>query len=158
MLKFWWLKIIKENNLTFSSVQFSRSVMSNTLRPHESQHARPPCPSPTPGVYSNSCPLSQWCHPAISFCHPLLLLPPVPHSIRVFSNESTLCMRWPKYTYALIYSICFSPSDSLHSVWQTLGSSTLLQRTQFHFILWLSNIPLYICTTTSLSIHLSMDI
>ena len=50
-----------------SSVQFSRSVMSASLRPHESQHARPPCPSPTPGVYSNSCPLSWWCHPAISF-------------------------------------------------------------------------------------------
>ena len=48
------------------SVQFSRSVVSESLRPHESQHARPPCPSQTPGVYSNSCPLSQWCHPAIS--------------------------------------------------------------------------------------------
>ena len=49
-----------------SSVQFSHSVMSDFLRPHELQHTRPPCPSPTPGVYSNSCPLSQWCHPAIS--------------------------------------------------------------------------------------------
>ena len=49
-----------------SSVQFSRSVMSDSLWPHGSQHARPPCPSPTPRVYSNSCPLSQWCHPAIS--------------------------------------------------------------------------------------------
>ena len=48
------------------SVQFSRSVVSNSLRPHESQHARPPCPSPTPGVYSNPCPSSRWCHPAIS--------------------------------------------------------------------------------------------
>ena len=46
--------------------KFSRSVVSDSLRPHESQHARPPCPSPTPGVYPNSCPLSQWCHPAIS--------------------------------------------------------------------------------------------
>ena len=53
-------------NVQFSSVQFSRSVVSNSLRPHESQHARPPCLSPTPGVYSNSCPSSQWCHPAIS--------------------------------------------------------------------------------------------
>ena len=52
---------------TFSSVQFSCSVMSDSLWPHESQHARPPCPSPTPGVYSNSCPSSRWCHPAISF-------------------------------------------------------------------------------------------
>ena len=50
----------------FSSVQFSHSVMSDSLQPHESQHARLPCPSQTPGVYSNSCPSSQWCHPAIS--------------------------------------------------------------------------------------------
>ena len=50
----------------FSSVQFSHSVMSNSLWPHESQHARPPCPSTTPGVHSDSCPSSQWCHPAIS--------------------------------------------------------------------------------------------
>ena len=53
-------------NIQFSSVQFSRSVVSNSLRPHESQHARPPCPSPTPGVHSDSCPSSPWCHPAIS--------------------------------------------------------------------------------------------
>ena len=52
--------------LSVSSVQFSRSVVSDSLRPHESQHARPPCPSPTPGVHSDSCPSSQWCHPAIS--------------------------------------------------------------------------------------------
>ena len=48
------------------SVQFSRSVLSNSLQPHESQHVRLPCPSPIPRVYSNSCPLSQWCHPIIS--------------------------------------------------------------------------------------------
>ena len=78
-----------------SSVQFSSVAQScPTLRPHESQHARPPCPSPTPGVHSNSCPSSQWCHPAISSsCRPLLRLPPIPPSIRVFSNESTLRMR-----------------------------------------------------------------
>ena len=50
----------------FRSDQISRSVVSYSLRPHESQHARPPCPSPTPGVHSDSHPLSQWCHPAIS--------------------------------------------------------------------------------------------
>ena len=50
----------------FSSVQFSCSVVSDSLRPHELQHARPPCPSPTPRVHSNSHPLSWWCHPAIS--------------------------------------------------------------------------------------------
>ena len=49
-----------------TSVQFSRSVVSDSLRPHESQHARPPCPSPTPRVYPNSSPSSRWCHPAIS--------------------------------------------------------------------------------------------
>ena len=52
--------------MSFSSVQFSRSVMSDSLQPDESQHARPPCPSPTPGFHSNSCPSSWWCHPAIS--------------------------------------------------------------------------------------------
>ena len=50
----------------FSPVQFSCSVVSDSLRPHELQQARPPCPSPSPGVYSNSCPSSRWCHPAIS--------------------------------------------------------------------------------------------
>ena len=64
-----WLKTkileIKMERI-LSSVQFSRSVVSNSLRPHESQHARPPCPSPTPRVHSNSRPSSRWCHPAIS--------------------------------------------------------------------------------------------
>ena len=55
-----------EGNGNQSSVQFSHSVVSDSLRPHELQQARPPCPSPTPGVHSNSCPLSRWCHPAIS--------------------------------------------------------------------------------------------
>ena len=54
------------SSVQLSSVHFSRSVGSDSLRPHESQQARPPCPSPTPGVHPNSCPLSQWCHPAIS--------------------------------------------------------------------------------------------
>ena len=52
--------------LSFISVEFSRSVLSDSLRPHGLQHTRPPCSSPTPGVYSNSCPLSRWCHPTIS--------------------------------------------------------------------------------------------
>ena len=58
---------VETNNIIKQlSVQFSCSVMSDSLRPHELQHARPPCPSPTARVYSNSCPSSQWCHPAIS--------------------------------------------------------------------------------------------
>ena len=70
-----------------SSVQFSRLVMSDSLRPHRLQHVRPPCLSPTLRVYIKSCPLSWWCHPTISSCHPLLLPPSVFPSIRVFSNR-----------------------------------------------------------------------
>ena len=82
----------------WTSVQFSHSVVSDSLRSHESQHARPPCPSPTPGVHPNSCPLSQWCHPAISSSVvPFSSCPPIPPSIRVFTKELTLRMRWPKY-------------------------------------------------------------
>ena len=55
-----------DQGLTFSSIQFSRSVMSDSLWPHGLQHARPPCPSLTPGVHPNPCPLSGWCHPTIS--------------------------------------------------------------------------------------------
>ena len=65
-----WTKYRPRSGMTtdtsFSSVQFSLSVMSDSLQPHELQHTRPPCPSPTPGVHSNSCPSSRWCHPAIS--------------------------------------------------------------------------------------------
>ena len=75
-----------------SSVQFSRSVVSDSLQPHELQHARPPCPSPTPRVYPNSCPSSRWCHPTIS------------SSVIPFSS----C---PQSMYVLIYDICFSLSD-----------------------------------------------
>ena len=59
-------KLRQKQNKHFTSVQFSCSVMSNSLRPHEPQQARPPCPSPTPGVHPNPCPLSQWWYPTIS--------------------------------------------------------------------------------------------
>ena len=90
----------------FSSVHFSLSVMSDSLQPHGLQHARLPCPSPPPRAYSNSCPLSQWCHPTI-FCHPLLL-PSLFPSIRVFSSESVLWIRFPKYWS---FSFSISPSN-----------------------------------------------
>ena len=80
----------------FISVQFSHSVMSNSLWPHGMQHTRPLCPSPAPGVYPNSWPLSPRCHPTIP-CRPLLHLPLIFPSIRLFSNESALHIRWPKY-------------------------------------------------------------
>ena len=60
------LRFFSLNKIMNYSVQFSRLVVSDSLWAHESQHARPPCPSPTPGVHSNSCPSSWWCHPAIS--------------------------------------------------------------------------------------------
>ena len=81
----------------FSSVQFSCSVVSDSLWPHELQHARPPCPSPAPGVHSDSRPSSQWCHPAISSS--VVPFSSCPQSLpaSVFSTESTLWMRWLKY-------------------------------------------------------------
>ena len=81
--------------------------MSDSSRPHELQHSRPPCPSQTAGVYPNPCPLSPWYHPTISSCCPLLL-PSIFPSIRVFSNESALCIRWPKYGS---FSFNISPSN-----------------------------------------------
>ena len=81
--------------------------MSDSLLPHELQHFRLPCPSPLPGACSNSCPLSQWCHPTI-LCHPLFLLPSMFPSIRVFSTEAIICVRWPKYWS---FSFSISPSD-----------------------------------------------
>ena len=90
------------------SVEFSRSVVSNSLRPHELQHYRPPCPSPTPRVYPNACPLSQLPSNHLILCRPLFLLPSILPNIRVFSNESTLRMRWPKYWS---FSFSISPSN-----------------------------------------------
>ena len=94
--------------LNAESVQFSCSVVSDSLQPHGLQHDRPPCPSPTPGACSNSCPLSWCCHPTISSCHPLLLPTSIFPNIRVFSNESALRMRWPKYWH---FSFSISPSN-----------------------------------------------
>ena len=93
-----------------SSVQFSHSVVSNSLQPHGLQHARPRCPSPTNGIYPNSCPWSWWYHPTISSS-----VVPFSSHLQSFpasgsSKESALCIRWPKY-----WSISFSISPSNHS-------------------------------------------
>ena len=98
-----WLTVC----LSVSSVQFSPSVVSDSLRPHELQHARPPCPSPAPGVHSDMSIESVMPSSHLIRCRPLLLRLPIPPSIRVFSNESTLCIRWPKY-----WSFSFSISPS----------------------------------------------
>ena len=100
--------IIFINMVYMCSVQFSHSVVSDSLQPHGLQHARPPCPSPVLRVYWNSCP---WVCDAIQhliFCCPLLLLPLIFPSIRVFSSESTFHIRWPKYWS---FSFSISPSN-----------------------------------------------
>ena len=101
-----WKDDVKKK-FTFISAQFSCSVVSDSLWPHGPQHARPPCPSPTPGVYPNSCPLSPWCHLTISSSRPLLIMPSIFPNIRVFLNESALHIRWPKYWS---FSLNISPS------------------------------------------------
>ena len=102
---------MKNFNIIFSSnsVQFSCSVVSDSLQPHELQHARPPCPSPTPEVHPNSCPLSSvMLSNHLILCFPLLLLPSIFPNIRIFSTESALSIRWPKYWS---FSFKISPSN-----------------------------------------------
>ena len=110
--------------------------MSDSLRPHGLQHSRLPCPSPSPGACSNSCPLSRWCHPTISSCHPLLLLPSVFPSIRVFSNELALCIRWPKYwsfSFSISLSSEYSGLISFRMDWSDLAvQGTLKNLLQHH--------------------------
>ena len=103
-LTFSFINSVGREFMLLQSIQFSRSVVSDSLWPHELQHTRPLCPSPTPWVHSDSCPLSQWCHPAISssvipfsFCPQSL---PASESFPM----SQLCMRWPKY-WSFIFSI-----------------------------------------------------
>ena len=103
-----WVTALLRTISEDTSVQFSRSVMSNSLRPHELQHTRPPCPSPTPRIHSNPHPLSRWCHPTISSSA-------VPFSSCLQSspasgsfNELSLCTRWPNY-WSFNFSI--SPSN-----------------------------------------------
>ena len=88
--------------MLFSSVQLSCSVMSNSLKPHEPQHARPPYPSPTPGVHPNSCPLSQWCHPTISSS--VIPFSSCPQSFPAsgsFQMSQLFAIRWPVLEFQL---------------------------------------------------------
>ena len=117
------------------SIQFSRSVVSNSLRPHEPQYARPPCPSSTPGVQVKLMSIdSVMSSNHLILCHPLLLLPPIPPSIRVFSNESTLRMMWTKYS-ALASVLPMNTQDWSPSEWtdwislQSKGLSTVFSNT-----------------------------
>ena len=105
------------------SDQISCSVVSDSLRPHESQHARPPCRSPTPRLHWDSCPSSQWCHPAISSSVVPFSSCPQTLPASVFSSESTLCMRWPKYrsfSFSIISSKEISGLISFRMDWLDL--------------------------------------
>ena len=84
------MQSIEYHYRSFSSVHFSHSVMSDSLQPHELQHARPPCPSPTPRVHSDSRPSSQWCHPAISSS--VVPFFSCPQSLPASKSFPTLCM------------------------------------------------------------------
>ena len=95
-----------ENNR--NSVQFSCSVVSESLWPHEPQHARPPCPSPTPGVHPNPCPLSQWCHPTTSSSVVPFSSCPQAYSASGSFPMSQLRIMWPKYWS---FSFNISPSN-----------------------------------------------
>ena len=137
--------------------------MSDSLQPRGLQHTRLPCSSPTPGAYSNSCPLSQWCH--LILCCPLLLPPSIFPSIRVFHSESVLCIRWPKYwsfSFSISLSNEYSGLISFRMDWVDLLAvqgtlKSLLQHHSSHKskfltacywdVIWLS--MLYILTETS---------
>ena len=102
--------------------QFSCSAMAESLWPHGLQHIRPLCPSQTPWAFTHPCPLSWWCQATILLlCHPLLL-PSIFPSIRVFSDESALCIRWPKYWS---FSFSISPSND-YSGWFPSGLTDLI--------------------------------
>ena len=138
--------IVKQ--LSTTSVQFSRSVVSHSLQPHESQHSRPPCPSPTPGVHSDSTSIESVIPSShLTLCRPLLLLPPIPPSIRVFSSESILHIRWPKYwsfSFSIIPSKEIPGLISFRMDWLDLlaAQGTLKSLLQHHSskasILWCS--------------------
>ena len=96
---------------------FGCQVMSNFLWPHGLQHARLLCPSPSPKVCPSSCPLHQWCHPAISSFDTHFFCPSIFPSIRDFSNKSAFRIRWPKYWS---FSFSISPSKSIQD-WYPLG-------------------------------------
>ena len=106
---FWWIFMfawIFHWVRHLQPVQFSRSVMSDSLQPPEPQHARPPCPSPAPGVYPNSCPLSQWWHPTISSS--VIPFSSCPQSFPAsVSFQMPLCIKWQKY-----WSFSFNISPS----------------------------------------------
>ena len=124
--------------MSFSSVQFSCSVMSNSLQPHGLQNASPPCPSPTPRVHSNSCPLSPWCHPIISSS--------VPFSSHLQSFPASGCFQMSQFFTSGGQSIRVSASTSVLPTniqdWFPLGGTgwISLQQKGLSRVLWLCGV------------------
>ena len=122
------------NQLLLSSSvghQFSRSVVSDSLRPHESQHTRPPCPSRTPRVYSIESVMPS---NRLILCCLLLLPPSIFPSISIFSSESVLCIKWPKYwsfSFSISPSSKYSGLISLRFDWFDLAVSRVFSTPQF---------------------------
>ena len=155
----WWF---------FSSVQFSRSVVSDSLRPHESQHARPPCPSPTPRVHSDSYPLSQWCHPAI--LSSVVSFSSCPQSLPASKSfPMSQLFAWGGQSTGVSASVSFPPkksqgwSPSEWTDWISLQSkglsrvfsNTTFQKHQFFpwfltllLLCWISNKQTWDCSPT----------
>ena len=132
-----WIEKIEHVYMMEYSVQFHHSVVSNSLWPHGLQQARPPCPSPAPGVYSNSCPLSRWCHPAI-------LSSVIPFSCRLQSFPASGSFQMSQLFVSGGQSIRVSVSTSILSMtiqdwsplgwtgwisWQSKGLSTVFSNT-----------------------------
>ena len=109
---------VSSHYFAFSSVQFSRSLVSDSLLPYEQQHARPPCPSPTPGVYPDPCPLSWWCHPTISSSV-------IPFSSHLQSCSASWSFQMSQFFASGGQSIRVSASASIHPMniqdWFPLG-------------------------------------
>ena len=126
-----WLHFGKNNSCTnLLLFLFSCSVVSDSLRPHGLWHARLPCPSPSPGAYSNSCPLNGWCHLMILSCRPLLLPPSIFPSVRVFSSQSALRIRWSKdwnFSFSISSSNRYSGLISFRMDWFDLAVQGTLQ-------------------------------
>ena len=135
---------VQNQSVHFSSVQFRPSVMSDSLQPYELQHTRPPCPLPTPGVYPNSCSLSQWCHPAISSS--VILFISCPQSLPVSGSfQMTQLFTWGGQSIGISASTSVLPMNTQD--WSPLGwtgwislqskglwrvfSNTTVQRHQF---------------------------
>ena len=148
-----YMTIYKIDN-QFSSVQFIHSVVSDSLQTHELQHARPPCPSPTPGVHSNSCPSGRWCHPAISSSV-------IPFSSCLSPSQQQSLFQWVNSSHEVAKSFSIIPSKehpgliSFRMEWLDLlavhGAYRLLLNIEYNSLCyivgpcWLSILQIVVC-------------